>query len=156
MVPADAQWKFTIKTLGELPWPGGLGKSEYYRLELRMKWLLGDRYANPDAHREAMASNPDYRLIVSEELRDERWAGRLLEVATEATVLARSAPLLNQPLPHQGDWLAWTYPYRDTHGYPIYAWLSGAPKVEGGKLTDGRHRLTYLRLLADPDFEVLV
>jgi hypothetical protein len=147
---------FVLRRLDSLPWPAGLGKFEYPGLERRMRALMGSRWGDAEAHRDGLAANLEYRLIADEELSQAHWADGLLETVAEATRAARQAPLLNRPLTGIAEWRQWAELYREQSGYPVFTTLAGLAHVCGDKLNNGRHRLTYLRLHADPSTEVPV
>lgn len=70
--------RFEIRPLAALPWPHGLGKSEYPDLEWRMKRHLGAGYADREVHERALLRDPLYRMIAEEELGKLSWAADLL------------------------------------------------------------------------------
>ena len=80
-------FSYTIRKLGSLPWPSSLGKDiEFPGLREKLRAVLGDNYADPAAHRDALHNNPDYRAIVEIALESERtgppiwstgWIGQL-------------------------------------------------------------------------------
>lgn len=146
---------YKIRRLGTLPWPRCLGKSEYHKLELALRALLGEDYDDPVANMRALHTNPDYRAIVVRELA-KAWSGDLLESVHRATELAREAPLLGRPLPDEGPWIDWARQYEDTEGFFVMKWLYFPARMEGDEISDGRHRLTWLRLHRDPGYELLV
>lgn len=148
---------YRIRPLALLPWPSGLGKGGRYRdLERAMRAHLGeDDFWNPEAHRRAFVDgDPDYRRIVLTELGKQPWTADLVDSVDTATDLARSAPLLNQPLDSESPWLDWAAPRRSD--YPVWAWLSNGLNAGESVIADGRHRLTYLRYHRPPEHEVLV
>ncbi|MCV7074871.1 hypothetical protein [Mycobacterium szulgai] len=149
---------FQIRPLGSLPWPAGLGKhgGRYRRLEDALRALLAtDDFWNPEAHRRAfVASDSDYRRTVLTELKHQAWSADLLDGVDTATALARTAPLLNQPLESESSWLDWAAPHRTD--YPVWAWLTNGLNASESEIADGRHRLTYLRYHRPLEHEVLV
>lgn len=149
---------YQIRPLGSLPWPSGLGKhgSRYGNLEHELRALLGDDdFWDTEAHRRAFVSgDPDYRRIVLKELGQLPWSADVVDGVDAATALARSSPLLNQPLDSEAPWLNWAAPHRDN--YPVWAWLTNGLNASDTVIGDGRHRLTYLRYHRPPEHEVLV
>ncbi len=150
--------RYQIRPLRALPWPHGLGKSEYPELEWRMKRHLGAGHADRRVHEHALSGDPLYRMIAHEELGKLSWAGDLLEAVEEATRIASSSPLLGRALADVDGWRSWAWTFRDAVSFPVYSWLSAPPRIISGtcEIGDGRHRLTYLRLHRDPDHPVLV
>ena len=55
----------------------------------------------------------DYRRIVLKELGQLPWSADVVDGVDAATALARSSPLLNQPLDSEAPWLNWIRPRRD-------------------------------------------
>lgn len=147
---------FEIRRLGDLPWPHGLGKLEYKRLERRMKQLMGDSYGDTDANWRAFVSNPEYRKAVEEELATERWADGLVEDITRSTELVRTAPLFGHRLSDTTDWFDWVRRVSPPHSSDRLWWLWSPAKIGNGGISDGRHRLTFLRLHQPPDYQLLV
>jgi hypothetical protein len=64
---------FTIRTLGSVPWPNGLGKlQEYPGLLREMRRLLGQRWRDPAANQRAFESAATYRAIAQPKLAKAR------------------------------------------------------------------------------------
>ncbi len=150
--------RFEIRPLGALPWPHGLGKSEYPDLERRMKRHLGAGYADRGVHERALLCDPLYRVIAEEELGKLSWAADLLAAADAATEIASCSTLVGRSLTGVDVWQSWTWPLRERLGFPVYSWLSSPPRILPlqREIGDGRHRLTYLRLHRGPQHRVLV
>ena len=55
--------RYELRTLDSLPWPHGLGKYEYRRLERRLVALLGTRHREPAVHKRAFETNSDYKKV---------------------------------------------------------------------------------------------
>jgi len=147
---------FQIRTLGSLPWPHGLGKAEYKTLEHRMQRHMGmDTYYSRDAHRVSFDTDPIYRGIALDELCQTHWAQGLVELSARVVTAARTAPLLDKPLTDSEPWCEWARNY-DTREAYLRSWLINPIRVDANEIGDGRHRLTYLRLVTDPSFEILV
>ena len=116
---------YEIRKLGTLPWPHCLGKSEYHKLELALKALLGEDYWDPVANMRALHTNPRYRAILLAELGKKRWSADLLESVHRATDLARKAPLLGRPLLDEKPWMQWAITHlRDVLGDQTYESLA--------------------------------
>jgi hypothetical protein len=145
---------YEIRRLGTLPWPDCLGKSEYPKLELELKELLGEDYWDRGANKRALRTNPRYRAIILANL-GKRWAD-LPESVHRATDLARKAPLLGRPLLDESPWLQWARQQHDTEGLFVLDWLSYPAFICEDEIGDGRHRLTYLRFHHGPEYELLV
>lgn len=150
--------RYEIRPLGSLPWPHGLGKSEYPELEWRMKRHMGSGYADRAAHEHAYHCDPIYRMIVQDELGKLSWAADLLEAVDIATAIAEHSPLRGRTLDDVDEWQTWAWPQRETLSFSIYSWLSSPPRTLPlrREIGDGRHRLTYLRLHRGSDHPVLV
>ena len=154
--------RYRLQQLGALPWPHGLGKNArhghpYRKLETELRDYLGDRWADQAAHQRAYETgDPEYRRIVLDALTQMPWSTDLLEDVEAATVLARSAPLLNQPLPDdQSRWEDWARPRCGEKGF-TRSWLGCPADIGPLHIGDGRHRITFLRFHRSPDYEVLV
>lgn len=158
MVISPAPLTYEIRALDSLPWPAGLGKDlEYPNLTRRLQRLLGGGYGNPSANRHAFESDPAYREVLLAALTRAPWASDVAEIASAAAELARGAPLLGEELVgvRQEAWWAWAKQYGDQ--LRVHEWLTRAVCfTTEGLFMSGRHRLTYLRLVRGPEFEVLV
>jgi hypothetical protein len=146
--------RYEIRTLESLPWPHGLGKFEYRRLERRMEALLGVGYLKPAAHQRAFETNAEYRGAVFEELQATRWSQHVVAVAEATTALAQTAPLLGANLTNDEPWRIWARAQPAANPF-VRSWLISPPDMTGGFL-NARHRITYLRLVRAPSFSVLV
>ncbi len=73
--------RYELRTLNSLPWPHGLGKAEYRRLERRLIGLLGTGYLKPAVHQRAFETNSEYRTVVLEELGARGWSHDVVDVA---------------------------------------------------------------------------
>lgn len=80
--------RYQIRPLGDLPWPHGLGKSEYPELEWRLKRHLGSGYGSRAVHEHALHCDPLYRMIAQDELSKLSWATDLLGAVDDVTVIA--------------------------------------------------------------------
>lgn len=152
---------YRIRTIGSLPWPAGLGKSGSYRdLRRLLRTHLGDeQYDSPEAHRHAFLSGDnEYRRIVLEQLTRQQWSPDILDGYDAATRAARSAPLLNQRQETLSEWLNWARAYQHAPGgRPIWCSLSDPITVgPNDHISNGRHRLAYLRYHRPTDHEVIV
>ncbi|MFA5605913.1 MAG: hypothetical protein WDA07_01805 [Leucobacter sp.] len=163
--------QFTLVPVRDLPFPHGLGKGEYPGLEKAMKALLGDDWSVPSANQAAFWT-PAYQQAITTHLRpifDTR--GDIVEIAREAASIASTSPLLDQVLPRSDGWqrYAATLPDRQDFSTPTLAsWTLWPPRLELNRphdpvtaagLGDGRHRLSLLRSLIEPqgpEFPVLV
>jgi hypothetical protein len=155
-------YRFVIRRLGSLPWPPGPGKNvgpshPYSWLEVELREYLGDdRLFSSRAHKDSyLAGDPEYRRIVVDALSQMPWSAGLLDDVEAATALSRSAPLLDQPLSVDAQWDEWARPHCLAVGLSR-AWLASPLRICNQKITDGRHRLTYLRFHRPPEYEILV
>lgn len=146
--------KYELRTLESLPWPHGLGKAEYRRLERRLVALLGTGHLKPAVHKRAFEMNSDYKDVVLEELGARSWSRNVIDVAAAAATLAGASPLLGVNLTSDEHWWAWAREQTTTNPF-VRSWLISPPDITGGYL-DARHRITYLRFMCDPSFTVLV
>lgn len=146
--------RYELRTLDSLPWPHGLGKSEYRRLERRMLALLGTGHLKPAVHKRAFETNSDYKTVVLEELGARAWSRDVIDVAAATATLAGAAPLLGVNLTNAQQWWTWAREQPATNPF-VRSWLISPPDITGGYL-DARHRITYLRLMCGPSFSVLV
>jgi len=147
---------FDVRTLGSLPWPARLGKQcEYPGLENKLQRLLGDPWCTPQAHRHALETNPRYRAILEEAFADSPWRAGLFDGVRRATEVAQQAPLRGTRLRDDDPWRQW----KRTLG-PLDSdtreWLKWPAGFAHDRFTDGRHRITCLRLHHGPDLPVLV
>lgn len=163
--------QFTLVPLRDLPFPHGLGKGEYPSLAKAMKALLGDDWSVPSANQSAFWT-PAYQQAITTHLRpifDSH--GDIVEIAREAAHIASTSPLLDKVLPRSDGWqrYAATLPDREDFASPTLAsWTRHPPRLElnhphhpvtAAGLGDGRHRLSLLRSLIEPqepEFPVLV
>jgi hypothetical protein len=53
----DLDHRYELRTLDALPWPHGLGKFEYRRLERRLEAMLGVGYLESTVHQRAFQTN---------------------------------------------------------------------------------------------------
>jgi len=145
-----------IRTLGSLPWPARLGKQcEYPGLEYRLQRLLGDQWCTPEANRHALEHNPQYRAILDQAFADAPWRAGLFNAVRHATELAQQSPLRGTRQVNDDPWRDWTKTLgpldRDTT-----QWLKWPAGFAHDRFTDGRHRITCLRLHHSPALPVLV
>ncbi len=146
--------RYELRTPDSLPWPHGLGKSEYRRLERRLVALLGSGRLTPAVHKRAFETNVDYKNMVLEELGARAWSRDVIDVAAGAATLAGTAPLLGVDLSDDEQWWAWVREQPIANPF-VRGWLISPPDITGGYL-DARHRITYLRFMCGPAFSVLV
>jgi hypothetical protein len=155
---------FVIRPLGSLPWPHGLGKCAgqghpYKHLGRQLRAYLGNDLsyaASAATHEQAyLTRDPEYRRIVLHALNQMPWSADLLDDVEEATALSRTAPLLNRPLKKDDEWIDWARPHCGTVNLS-HAWLINPVCVDDQWITDGRHRLTYLRFHRPPEHQILV
>jgi hypothetical protein len=154
--------RFVIRPLDSLPWPPGLGKNAgpghpYTQLEDKLRAYLGDdRLFSAAAHKRAYVSgDPEYRRIVLDTLNQMPWSASILDDVAAASVMASAAPLLGQSLDIDAQWDDWARPH--CGGVRLSrAWLTSPLRVCNSMITDGRHRLTYLRFHRSPETAILV
>jgi hypothetical protein len=154
--------RFIIRSLGSLPWPHGLGKYEdlghpYNQLEHQLRAYFGDdRSFAVATHEQAYRTgDPEYRRIVLHALNQMPWSAGLLDDVEVATALSRAAPLLNQPLKKDEEWIDWARPHCGAVSLSN-AWLINPLCIDDQWIVDGRHRLTYLRFHRPPEHQILV
>jgi hypothetical protein len=164
--------RFTAIAVRDLPYPEGLGKSEYGELETAMKALLGRSYQDQAAN-ERLFWTPPYQDIIRQHLKEIFDPhGDIAEVAARAAAVASMSAVFDQLLEDSDDasprsrYLAGIPGYdelRTEHGYLVFGWIAFPPRIfrqgpERG-INNGRHRLSYLRSVVepvDPNFQVLV
>jgi hypothetical protein len=146
--------RYELRTLASLPWPHGLGKSEYRRLERRLATLLGHRHLEPAIHKRAFETSSEYKTVVLEELQARAWSSDVIDVAADAAALAGTAPLLGVDLTNEEHWRTWAREQPTSNPF-VRLWLTSPPDITAGIL-DARHRITYLRFMCAPSFSVLV
>lgn len=148
--------RYEIRSLASLPWPHGLGKSDYPELRLAMRDLLTLQREDVAAvHERAFATDAHYRETAEYWLSQTDWSASLIEAVSGATPLACAVGLLGRPV-DDSEWIARCQEYCDAHGVAYGARWTGGPYVAADYLQqpitacnaidDGRHRLTYLRL----------
>lgn len=163
-------YRYTTIAVRDLPYPEGLGKSEYRDLELGMNRLLGTRWKDP-ATNARLFWTPPYQNLISEHLkpRFDR-SGDIVTIAKQAATAARSSQWFDSNI-IAGIGSEARAKYRgglpdnllDTHGFIATLWITHPPRIHwDGKtlsINDGRHRFSYLRSIVQPrhpDFPVLV
>lgn len=147
---------YEIRTLDALPWPAGLGKNlEYPGLEYQLGQLLGDSWRDPEVNRHALETNLEYRAILERAFADAPWRARLFDAVQTATELARRSPLLGMKTGDTTAWSTWTREL-DSLDFDTQSWLRHPAKFAHNRFTDGRHRITCLRLHHPPSLPVLV
>lgn len=115
--------------------------------------MLGRDQWSPTAHQRAI-TDATYRRTVRKHLEQAGFDDSMAEHARHSVTVARRYPLLGTALPSGDHWWTWvreTVPRTD----PAYRWLMDPPDVTGRLLANGRHRVTYLRLLCGPTFEMV-
>lgn len=161
--------RYTTMPICEVPFPEGLGKLEYRGLESDMRHHLGFDFDKSAAHERAFWGDA-YQAILAAHLSvvfDP--AGDIIDIAREAIVLARGNEYFQVDLADESA-------TRYARAFPpiarsltrtekeIFSWARYPPilfiaKDGSSLITDGRHRLSYLRARiqrADPEFPVLV
>jgi hypothetical protein len=130
-------FSYAIRKLGSLPWPSSLGKDiEFPGMREKLRAVLGDSYADPAAHRDALHNNPDCRAVVEIALESADWAADLVDGVDRATELARDAPLLGQVLDDVTPWRQWAAPYRELYRRSVWDWLYRPVKVFWNGISD--------------------
>lgn len=153
-LPHEPGFVLAVRELRAIPWPAGLGKDQYPGLDRAVAAMLGQDKWTPSAHKRAITDDT-YRRVVRKYLERGGFDHSMVEHARHSVAIARQCPLVGVAQASGGEhWWAWvreTVPRTD----PAYRWLMDPPDVTGGLLANGRHRVTYLRLLCDPTFEVV-
>lgn len=146
-----------IWSLDALPWPAGLGKTEYPELRDELKQLLGNRYHDPAAHERAFATSPAYRECVDRWLSTTDWNHTLVANVQEATNAALGMELVGQAV-DTATWVKFAAEYCRAAGMPYDLRMRGGLYTAGdyllnpmlitadGQIVEGRHRMAYLRL----------
>lgn len=153
-------WGVTIshqmRTLASLPWPATIGKDlEYPRLRRAVLRFLNPANGQPRSFQEAFSAEPSLRATIDAALTQAHWAVSLAEV-DHAYALAEQSPLLGQRLLDPFAWRQWAGPLSDQYGSGMRFWLYHPITSTANGISDGRHRLIYLRLRRDPSYRVLV
>jgi len=164
--------RYTTLAVSDLPYPHGLGKSEYEELEDDMRRLLGGKHDDPDENAK-MFWTPQYQALIRTHLKPhfDRY-GDVIEVAHAAVAAGRTSVVFDQALPVVGSAAYWEYrvgipAWSDNHpnsfAREVARWTHHPPELhsDGAGLVfdDGRHRISLLRSMieqSDPDFPVLV
>lgn len=151
-------FRYEVRTLASLPWPHGLGKGEFSKLRDAMEGLLEAEYGDPAADERAFATNDRYREIAVHWLSKADWSGTVVEVVTGATRLAAGVNILGHWV-EEDRWRDRAKAICDANGVAHGDYWNGGPYASGDYLispgisvsergmADGRHRLTYLRLM---------
>lgn len=144
-------------SLDALPWPAGLGKTEYPELRDELKQLLGSGYHEPAAHERAFATSLAYRDCVDRWLSMTDWSHTLVANVQEASNAALGMELLGQAV-DTATWVSFAEAYCRDAGMTYGLRWRGGPYTAGdyllnpmmitadGQIHEGRHRITYLRL----------
>lgn len=167
------QTRYTTIAARDLPFPAGLGKSEYPTLERAMKRLLGTRH-DDTATNAAMFWTPQYQALIRKHLKPHfDHAGDIVAIARAAATEARASALFDHVIPGDG-YAAYeryivglpAHPADQPNGTAreIARWIHNPPSLYSPDGTtflvdNGRHRLSLLRSeveRTDPNFQVLV
>ncbi|VBA31942.1 hypothetical protein LAUMK4_05627 [Mycobacterium persicum] len=73
-----------------------------------------------------------------------------------AYALAEQSPILGQRLLDPFAWRQWAGSLSDQYGNGVRLWLYHPITLTANGISDGRHRLTYLRLHRDSSYRALV
>lgn len=164
-------YRYTTMEVKDLPYPEGLGKSEYRDLELAMRRLLGDSW-DDQATNERLFWTPAYQNLINTLLkpRFDRF-GDIVTIAAQAATVALSSSAFDTDITGtsteaQARYRAGLPPaldLTDRYGPIVTWWIIDPPRIhwEGPTLgvSDGRHRFSLLRSIVeprDPTFPVLV
>jgi len=157
--------QYTVIEVSKLPYPAGLGKLEYRRLEHRMRKLLGAEFGDPAAN-ERMFWTPQYQHVIATYLEPEFAGVDIVSVARAAAEAAQASDVYGQVISHEKAYERYSanLPPRGQYNTQQAAnWTLSPPRLEydGPNLIigDGRHRLSLLRSIVEPqqpDFPVLV
>ncbi len=100
-------------------------------------------------------TNAEYRAILERAFADAPWRAGLFDAVKTATELARQSPLLGTKTSDPTAWSTWTREL-DSLDFDTQSWLRHPAKFALNRFTDGRHRITCLRLHHPPSLPVLV
>jgi len=161
--------RYTTIAIKDVPYPNGLGKTEYEALYDGMVRLLGSKHYDQDTNAD-MFWTPQYQRLIATRL--EPYFGRrgsIIANASKAAEMARGISIFDRELAmdsvaaegfYRAEISTRRNDYPTTHARD---WTVSPPRIcfDGARylIDDGRHRLSLLRTLlqqSDPNFQVLV
>lgn len=169
-MPSSTQ--YTTIPISDLPYPHGLGKTEYEDLEDGMRRMLGTKHDDQDANA-AIFWTSQYQQLLRDHLKPHfDTNGDIVTIAQAAAESARASIAFDQTIPADGyaaytryivGLPAWSDNHPNTHTREAARWTHHPPTLytngDAFLIDDGRHRLSLLRSLiqpAAPDFPVFV